>query len=125
MSNTSKTQIVEAEERLRQAMLASDVNALDELLSPELIFTNHLGQVMGKQDDLAAHKSGLVEISELTPSERQIRICGDTAIVSVRVHLSGRYAGTPSEADFRFTRVWALSPGGTWQVIAGHSGLVT
>ncbi len=55
MSDTIETQILEAEEQLRQAMLASDVNALDDLLSPELIFTNHLGQVMGKQDDLAAH----------------------------------------------------------------------
>jgi ketosteroid isomerase-like protein len=124
MSNAVKTEILEAEERLRRAMLDSDVGALDELLSPELIFTNHLGQVLGKEDDLNAHRSGLVKVTELTPSERHILFKGDVAVVSVRVHLAGSYAGTASEADFRFTRVWAPSAGGTWQVIAGHSSIV-
>jgi len=33
-------------------MLKSDVNTLDELLSSDLVFTNHLGHLMTKQDDL-------------------------------------------------------------------------
>ncbi len=97
----------------------------NELLAPELVFTNHLGQVLKKEDDLAAHRSGLVKINELTPSEQVIQTHGDVAIVSVRVYLSGSYADTPSEADFRFTRVWALSSGGSWQVVAGHTCIVT
>jgi len=32
---------VEVEGQLRTAMLNSDVDALDELLAPDLIFTNH------------------------------------------------------------------------------------
>lgn len=125
MSDTIEGQIVEAEEQLRQAMLASDVSALDELLAPELMFTSHLGQVLGKQDDLAAHRSGLVQMSELTPSEQTIRVHGDVAVVAVRVHLAGSYAGTLSEADFRFTRVWARSANGNWQVVAGHASVVS
>jgi ketosteroid isomerase-like protein len=124
VSNTTENLILAAEERLRLAMLGSDVSALDELLAPELVFTNHLGQVLGKQDDLAAHQSGVVKIDGLTPSEQIIQVRGNVAIVSVRVHLSGSYAGTPSEADFRFTRLWALSPAGTWHIIAGHASVV-
>jgi hypothetical protein len=37
------------EERLRIAMLNSDVDALDELLSEELLFTNHLGIIVSKE----------------------------------------------------------------------------
>ena len=124
MSNAIENEILEAEERLRQAMLGSNVDALDELLAPELIFTNHLGQVLGKRDDLTAHESGVVEIDELTPSERRVQLHGDTAVVSVRVHLVGRYAGTPAEGDFRFTRIWAKSASGAWRVVAGHAGIV-
>lgn len=65
MSGLIKTQILQAEERLRLAMLNSDVNTLNELLAPELIFTNHLGQVLGKQDDLNAHQSGTLKIQVL------------------------------------------------------------
>ena len=121
MSDTVEVQIRDAEERLRQAMLASDAETLDALLADALVFTNHLGQVLGKQDDLAAHRSGVVTITELTPSEQRIQCHGDVAVVSVRGRLVGSYAGTPSHGDFRFTRVWARSDAGPWQVVAGHA----
>jgi ketosteroid isomerase-like protein len=124
MNRTVEAQIVDAEERLRTAMLSSDVSTLDELLAPELIFTNHLGQLLGKEDDLAAHRSGMLKVRELKPSEQHVWLNGDVAIVSVRMQLLGTYDGKPANGDFRFTRVWVLSPYKTWHVVAAHSGVV-
>ncbi len=124
MNNSIETQILVAEEQLRLAILNSDVNALNQLLAPELIFTNHLGQILSKEDDLVAHQSGIVKVKVLTPSEQYIQIRGDIAIVSVRMHLSGSYDGIASDSDFRFTRIWTLSSTNTWQVIAAHSSIV-
>lgn len=125
MSHQIEDQIVEAEEKLRLAMLHSNVKALDELLSPRLLFTNHLGHLVGKEEDLAGHKSGALKLNSLSASEQHILLAGDVAIVSVRVQLSGSYNGTPTNGVFRFTRVWSQSQDGTWQVIAGHSGVVS
>jgi hypothetical protein len=61
MNGTVEAQILDAEDRLRTAMLNSDLAALDELLAPELIFTNHLGHLLGKEDDLAAYRSGILK----------------------------------------------------------------
>ena len=124
MDRTIETQIIDAEERLRLAMLTADVSGLDELLAPELIAIGHLGDVFTKQADLDAHASGAFKISELIPSERQIQIHGDVAIVFVRMQLSGSYQGNPTSGDFRYTRVWAISPHGTWQIVAAHIGMV-
>jgi ketosteroid isomerase-like protein len=124
MSETIETQIINAEERLRQAMLASDVSVLSELLAPEIIITSHLGELLGKQDDLAAHASGLIQIHDLKPSEQHIQIHGELAIVSVRMQLSGSYNGSPANGDFRFTRVWAVSSSGAWHIVAAHIGMV-
>ena len=123
MNRSAEAQIVDAEERLRTAMLRSDVSALDELLAPELIFTNHLGQLLGKETDLAAHRSGTLKVKELKPSEQQVRLYGDVAIVSVRMQLTGTYDGNPANGDFRFTRIWALSPRKAWHVVAAHAGI--
>ena len=117
--------ILKYEERLRIAMLRSEVSALDELLAPELIFTNHLGQVLTKKDDLESHHSGILRVEALTPSEEHVLLMGEVAILSVRMHLIGSYAGIRSDNDFRFTRVWAQSSGDTWRVVAAHSSLVT
>ncbi len=46
MNKTVETQIINAEEQLRLAMLASDVSALNELLAPEIIITSHLGELL-------------------------------------------------------------------------------
>ena len=125
ISETVETQIFNAEEQLRQAMLTSDVGVLNKLLAPEIIITNHLGQLLVKQDDLTAHESGMIKIHELKPSEQQIQICGEVAIVSVRMQLFGSYDGSPTNGDFRFTRVWAISSSGTWHIVAAHIGRVT
>ena len=124
MSNLIEAQIIDAEERLRLAMLNSDVNTLDELLAPELIFTNHLGQVLGKQDDLAAHQSGKFKIETLTPGDRHIQLIGNVAIVTVKVHLIGSYESNSFDNNLRFTRIWNLSSSNIWQIFAAHSSVV-
>lgn len=123
-STITQSQIIELEERLRQAMLRSDLVELDALVAPELLFTNHLGQVVSKRADLDAHRSGQFKFTELTPSERQIQINHGFAIVSVLMHISGSYEDTPVEQDIRFTRVWAVSTGGSIQIIAGHASAI-
>lgn len=117
----TEADILAAEERLRQAMLHSDVAALDALISPDLIFTSHLGQLVGKQDDLDFHRSGLFKLEELTPSEQRIQLSEGVAIASVLMYLSGSYAGTRFSETIRYTRVWSTSKGKPLQVIAGHA----
>ena len=124
MSNSIEAQILEAEEQLRIAMLNSDVKVLDELLAPELVFTNHLGQVLGKQDDLVAHQSGKFKIEVLIPCDHIIQVRGNMGIVNVKVHLIGSYEGTGFDNNLRFTRIWTVSSNGTWQIVAAHSSVV-
>ncbi len=124
MNDNIEAQIEIVEEKLRLAMIAADVNTLDELIAPELIFTDHLGNLVSKQADLDGHKSGAFKITSIEPSDRHILVKNTVAIVSVKIHLAGSYRGTPTSGTFRFTRVWAQSDAGTWQIIAGHSGII-
>ncbi|MFV1944275.1 nuclear transport factor 2 family protein [Pseudomonas luteola] len=121
----TEREIKDVEEQLRQAMLASDVEALDRLLSPDLIFTNHLGQCLGKEADLSAHGSGALSIFRLDSSEQEVRVIGiDTVAVSVRVQITGRYANQPANGDFRFTRIWKRVSNKQWQVAVAHAGII-
>src|SRR5438132_6966098 len=107
MNNDLEAQVIEAEERLRHAMLHNDVAALDELIAPELLFTGHLGQLASKADDLASHRARLLRLQVIEPSERYIQVYPDFAVVSVLMHLVGTYDGTPIDQKMRYTRVWA------------------
>lgn len=121
------------EESLKQAMLSSNIELLDKLISPSLIFTNHLGQRITKQQDLDDHRSQRLKIDVLELSEQEISMHGETAIVSVKTRLEGKYNQQPAEGEFRFTRVWSRSKtmpysshtgASRWQIVAGHSCLM-
>ncbi len=123
MTDEDLEMVVELEERLARAMRASDVQALDELLADDLMFTNHQGLTVSKRVDLELHRSGLLKLDSLNMSDRDVRKFGDVAIVAVKVELAGRHADNHFESTFRFTRVWARI-GLRWQIVAAHASLV-
>ncbi|MEL6493314.1 MAG: nuclear transport factor 2 family protein [Cyanobacteria bacterium J06621_3] len=118
-----KNKIIELEERLRLAMLNSDVSELNELISSDLLFTNHLGVLVSKADDLSAHSSKAFVFKSLNLLESKILIHENSAVVSVKADIQGDYNGQPANGSFRFTRFWS-NTSGKWQVIAGHSSVI-
>lgn len=124
MNKYSESDIIEQEERLRQAMLKSDVAELDAMISPKLLFTSHLGQLVTKEEDLAIHRSGTLKLTRLTPLDRYIQIHESFSVVSVQMHLCGSYASTAIDEHIRYTRVWSLSAEDSLQIVAGHASVI-
>lgn len=124
MITNLEANIIDLEERLKAAMLESNISELNELISDKLIFTDHLGRLLSKEDDLAAHESGDLKIKKIELSERVIKCCRDMAIVSVLAKITGQYKGVSSQGSYRFTRIWQKEAD-KWQVVAAHSSLLT
>ena len=110
----------ELEEDLRRAMLAGDVARLDALIADELLFVLPTGVVLSKAADLETYRSGLLRLIALEPSERRAVRYGNTAVVSVRVHVVGEYEGITFSRTLRYLRVWARL-GDAWRVVAGQA----
>ena len=120
MPSQSEVDITEAEEQLRKAMLSSDLVTLDRLVSEHLVFTNHFGQLVSKDEDLHLHRSGMIRFFALEPSEVKVFATRGMAVVSVRMLVKGVYAESSFETDLRYTRTWLKEPGNHWKVVAGH-----
>ena len=112
-----------SETALRNAQLAGDVPALDRLIDNALVFTGPDGMLYGKKDDLDAHRTGVIRITRLEPSDEHIQRFGHIAVVSVRMEMSGTFQGTAFAGPFRYTRVWCARPEG-WRIVAGHVSAV-
>lgn len=115
--------ILACEAELQAAMLANDVAALDRLIDDALMFTTLEGAVVGKQDDLDAHRARRLRLTRLEPSERRVQRYGATAVVSVRMEMAGTWDGAAVGGLLRYTRVWVERPEG-WRVVAGHMSAV-
>lgn len=111
------------EERLRAAMLASDVATLELLLADDLTFINHLGGKMSKTEDLEAHRSGALRLSRVDYSDLSIRPLKDAAVVTLQAHLEGSYQGAKFAGSFAYSRMWQISADG-WKVVSAHCSAV-
>ena len=115
--------ILAREAELRAAQMTNDVAALDLLLDDELMFTTLQGTVVGKQDDLEAHRARLLRATRLEPSEWHIQRYGSVVVVNVRMDIDGTFDGAPAGGAYRYTRVWCERPGG-WRIVAGSMSLI-
>ena len=121
---TPDTEMIELEARLRAAQLDADVAALDALISSDLLFTGPDGQLGTKEQDLDAHRSGIVRFKEHEPEELRVRRIGtNVAVVALKARLAVEVAGTLIRGTHRYTRVWAREKG-TWRVVGGHVAAV-
>jgi len=124
MSKFDESNILLLENRLKHAMLTSNISELDAMLADDLIFTNHLGQLMTKQEDLNAHKTGQLKIENIKFGDIKIMPFNGMALVNVEVRLVGSLNGEAAETIFRFSRIWSKNSNNIWQVIMAHSTLV-
>jgi ketosteroid isomerase-like protein len=122
---TPDDEIIELEARIRAAQLNADVDALDALISDDLLFAGPDGQLATKAQDLQAHRSGIVRFREHEPEELRVRRVGhDVAIATLRARLAVEVAGTLIRGTHRYTRVWAREDR-EWRVVGGHVGAVS
>ena len=120
----SLEEIVHGEEQLQQAMLTNDVPVLERWLHDERLFPDFTGTLIGKHDDIAAHGSDAIHLTELEFVEAPVmRVYGEIAIVVVKAHLKGTFQGTSFAGFSRYLRVW-LFQDEHWQVVAGNVSVV-
>jgi len=112
-----RQELLHAEAVLRTAMLASDIDTLDSLLSPELIFIGPHGEISTKADDIAMHRSGRLRLTVLFTQPLVLAVTGRVAVTVVDANLAGSVDGVGFEGLFRYTRTWICDEHHHWQVL--------
>lgn len=100
--------VMKSDEVYRLAKLNRDTKALDRILADEFIETNQNGHTRDKAQTIELWKS--FSIGSLTTDTHQVRVHGDTAVVT----------GTQTENGTErmlFTRIYVRVPTG-WQLLA-------
>lgn len=106
MRLVSVEEINNAEATLQKAMIESDLEVLNELISDDLVFIVANGAVVRKEDDLNVHRQHLQIIHSIESSEQTISINSDVAAVTVKKNIDCTFFGERQKATFRYLRVW-------------------
>lgn len=124
MSETTVQEILDLEEQLRQAEMHVDRGALDAFFADEIMVTAPVGIVVDKLACASEfERAAKVKIETYDKEDINVRVFGDTAVTSYRLHAKAEYEGTQIDHSFRITNVW-LKRKGRWQVVARHTAMI-
>jgi ketosteroid isomerase-like protein len=100
--------------------LKGDADALDRLWSSDLVVIIPGLPAMTKGKSLAVWKGGKVKFKRYQSSGVEIRVMGDTAIVTGRAQRTRTLGDRSVDDDWLFTKVYVREKE-SWQVISFHA----
>ncbi|MDQ3135164.1 MAG: nuclear transport factor 2 family protein [Acidobacteriota bacterium] len=104
------------------AYLRRDMAALEGILADDYTFTDPLGEISDKRENLAHIRSGACVIEATTSRDIRVRIYDHTAIVTARSHFKARYKGFGFQGQCQYTDI-LVKRDGRWRAVASQATL--
>lgn len=118
-SDPVKNALLAMEHEWGPAMVKRDFAALDRIMAPDWVLTAPDGTVQTRDQALADLRSGALKFESMVPSQVEVRLFGDTAIVTGFTDDRGTYKGEDVSGRYRFTDVF-VNRNGKWQAVSTH-----
>ena len=107
----------------REALATRDVTTLDDIWADDYTFTNPHGALLTKKQRLENIRSGHTQIESVASEDEDVRVYGDTAVITARITLKGKYSGKESSGQYRSISVW-VNQQGRWRLVANQLTLI-
>jgi len=117
-------EIKKLEQERNQAIVRNDAAALDRMSSADYTVIDRWGNLVSKAQMMEGFKSGATKFESRELSDLNVRVYGNTAVVTGRVTQKETDHGKDASGEHRFTRV-LVKEKGSWVSVAFQITLVT
>ena len=104
---------------LRNALINKDSVALDDVLASDVSYGHTSGLIQTKAQLIRSVVSKEQDYKNIIPSDMNIRIYDNTAVVTMKSTVIMNYQGKPLNMDMYITLVWIKK--NKWQLVARQS----
>ena len=105
--------------RWMESYVSRDTAFLEQYLADDYVSTFPDGMVLDKKGEIASLKSGDIALTEMTPSEMNVRTYGEAAVITGRSTIKADVKGEKVSGEYRFTDVW-IKQGNRWLAVASQ-----
>ena len=98
-----------------QAIVRKDREAIAANMTDDFRQIGSSGEVENRDSFIGDLMAPELQIDPYTVEDFEVRLYGDTALLSGRTRMTGRYAGTPFTAHYRYIDIYVRA-GGRWKV---------
>lgn len=118
-------ELTQLEKDIGQANIRRDKAFFERIEADEFIFTDSIGGVTTKAEDVASldKPAGEFKLVSYEVDDVQVRLYGKTAVVTGRTTTVSKGKEREVTSRSRFTDV-LVRRGGRWQIVAGHSSRI-
>ena len=109
--------IRKAEKAWATAVVASDYNALDSLLTSQMFYAHSTGELQSRDVYLGKFKANLYHYKGIDYSSTMVKLYGDAAVAHSKVHLYGVSDTGPFDVHVMMMHLW-VKQGGRWMLAA-------
>lgn len=115
----SASQVLAVEKQWNEVYKRGDIAMMNSLLTDDFIITVEDGQTYSKPGYIAHSGNATVHVQVSDMSDLQVRMHGNTAVVTGAYHEKGTDNGKSYEYRDRLTDIW-MNYNGRWRLIASH-----
>jgi len=117
---TTESALIALEQEWADAVKHQDAGAIDRIQADEFMFTDPAGQIWTKTRGLDSIKAGDLVIDSFELTDAQVKIYGNTAVVTFAITWNGTFRGTDISGPQRMTDVF-VKQAGRWQCVASQA----
>ncbi len=123
-SGPNEQTILKLEQEWEDALLKSDVTALERLYAETLVYTHSSGSVDDKATYVGNIKSGVTKYESMKREDIKVNIYGDTALVMCHWLVNVNARGAKINTNARYLHVYVKQKG-RWRMVAHQSTRIT
>lgn len=112
--------VLKLEQQWEDALIKSDVAALEKLYGDAIVYTHSNGHVDSKSTYIGAIKSGATKYQSMKRDEIKVGVYGNAAVVTCHWEVHVLANGNKIDTNARYTHVYAKQKDG-WKLVAHQS----
>jgi ketosteroid isomerase-like protein len=112
-------QLKKMEDDWQKATRAKDTAALKRIIAEDWAATNEMGKILNREEYLSQTTANTDVIQSNENTDMQVRVFGDTAVVTGGLTEKGTRNGTAYTDTYKWTDVF-VKRGGHWQAVASQ-----
>jgi len=100
-----------------KAIVRKDEKAVADNMAEDFRIIDGRGDIQAKKAFVADIVDPKLTIDPYTVEDFEVRIYGDTALLSGRTHMTGKYDGKPFESNYRYIDIYVRKKG-AWKIVS-------
>jgi ketosteroid isomerase-like protein len=120
----NRHEIDKLEDTWRNALLTSNMKAMDALLADDYMAITASGTLQTRDETLDSMRAGRVHFTLLDITDRKVRFYGSTAVVTSQANIQATTPDGPVNGHYWYTRVYARNAQGEWKIVSFEASRV-